>query len=74
MKVLLSPTEISNKVQFIEFKESIVTHVLEIFKHPEDIVKFINTGSIPVIPLPTFTKSVKEYGFTNSNELFTEEK
>ena len=54
--LLLSPTEIREKVHLFEFKELIITHGLEIFKHPADIVKLINIGSIPVIPLPTFTK------------------
>ena len=72
LKVLLSPTERRDKVQFIEFKESIVTHVLANSKHPADILKLINTGSIPVVPLPTFTKVMKEYGFINVNALTTE--
>ena len=71
---MLSPTERRDKVQFIEFKESIITHVLENFKHPGDIMKLINTGSIPVIPLPTFTQVKNEYGFTNADALTTEEK
>ena len=71
---MLSPNERRDKVQFIEFKEWIITHVLENFKHPEDIVKFINMWSINVIPLPMFTKVMKEYGFTNADELTTEGK
>ena len=71
MKVLLSPTERRDKVQFIEFKESIITHVLETFNSPEYIVKLINTGSIAMISLPTFTNVMKEYGFTNSDALNT---
>ena len=74
MKVFLSSTERRDKVQFIEIKESIITHVLENFKNPADIVKLINTGSIHVIPLPTFTKVMKEYGFTNADTLTTDEK
>ena len=70
---MLSPTERGDTFQFIEFKESIITHVLEYFKHPADIVKLINTGSVPVIPLPIFTKVMKEYGVTNANALTTEE-
>ena len=72
MKVLLSPTERRDKVQFIDFKESIITNVLENFKQPADIVKFINPGSITVIPLPKFTNFMKEYDFTNANALTTE--
>ena len=74
LRVLLSPTDRSEKFQFIKFKESIITHILINFKHPADIMKLINTASIPVIPLPTFTKVTKEYGFTNVNALTTEEK
>ena len=74
LKLLLSPTEIRDKFQFIEFKESIIGHVLENFNHPADIVKFINTGLIPMIPLLTFTNIMKEYGFTNSDALTTEGK
>ena len=74
MKLLMLPTERRDKVQFIGFKESIITHALEIFKNPADIVKLINTGSIPVILLPTFTNFMKEYGFTNTDTLTTEGK
>ena len=44
LKLFLLLTEIRNKVQFIDFKESIIAHVLANFKHPADIVKLINTG------------------------------
>ena len=74
MKVLLSPTDRSYKVQFIEFKELNITNILEHFKHPVEIVKLINTGSIPVIPLPAFTKVVKENGYTNAYTLTIEGK
>ena len=74
LKVLLSPTERRDKVQLIDFKELIITHVLANFNHPTDIVKFINTGSIPVIPLPTLIKIINKYGFTNVDALNTEEK
>ena len=59
LKILLSPTEIRDKVQSTEFKKLIITHVLENFKHPADIVKLINTVSIPLILLPTYTKFMK---------------
>ena len=72
MKVFLSPTQRRDKVQYIKFKESVIPHVLENYKHPADIVKLINTGSITVIPLPTFTKVVKGYGLTNAVSLNTE--
>ena len=52
----MSLTEKRDKIQFIEFKESITTHVLANFKQPSDIIKLINMGPIPVIPLPKFTK------------------
>ena len=67
----MSPTERRYKFQFINLKELIITHVIENFKHPADLVKFINTVSIPVILSPTFTKVMKEYGFTNSDKLTT---
>ena len=34
LKVLMLPTKRRDKVYLIEFKKSIITHVLEIFKHP----------------------------------------
>ena len=74
LKVLLSPTDISETVQFMKFKESIITHILINFKHPADIMKLIKTGTIPVIPLPTFTKVMKKYSFTNIDALTTEER
>ena len=63
-----------DKVQFIEFKKSIITHVLANFKHLADIRKLIKPGSIPVIPLPAFTKVVKENGYTNAYTLTIEGK
>ena len=69
MTALLSTTKRMDKVQFIEVKKSIITHVLANFKYPSHIMKLVNTGPIPVIPLPTFTMVMKEYGFTNANEL-----
>ena len=72
LKLLLSPTEKRDTAQFIDFKESIITHVLKNSNHLSDIVKLINTGSILVISLPTFTKIMKEYGFTNIDALTTE--
>ena len=72
LKLLLSPTEKRDTAQFIDFKESIITHVLKNSNHLADIVKLINTGSILVISLPTFTKVMKEYGFTNIDALTTE--
>ena len=72
LKLLLSPTEKRDTAQFIDFKESIITHVLTNSNHLSDIVKLINTGSILVISLPTFTKVMKEYGFTNIDALTTE--
>ena len=74
LKVFLSQTERRDKVQFIKFKELIITHVLAIFKHPADIVKLINTSSIPVIPLPIFKKFMRKYGFTKVDALTTEGK
>ena len=59
LEVLMSLTDRRDKVQFIEFKELITPHVLENFKQPSYIVKLINMGSIPMIPLPTFTKVMK---------------
>ena len=74
LKVFLSPTERREKFQFIKFKELIITHVLANFKHPSHIMKLVNTGPIPVIPLPTFTMVMKEYGFTNVDKLNTSKK
>ena len=71
LRLFLSPTERRDMVQFIKFKELIITNILENINHPADIVKLISMGSIPVIPLPTFTKVVKEYGFTNADGLTT---
>ena len=59
LEVLMSLNDRRDKVQFIEFKESITPHVLGNFKQPSYIVKLINMGSIPMIPLPTFTKVMK---------------
>ena len=70
----MSPTEIKDKVHYIQFKESIITHVLTNLKHLADMVTLINIGSMPIIPLPTFTKVMIEYGFTNDNTLTTEER
>ena len=72
LKLLLSPTEKRDTAQFIDFKESIITHVKANFKHPADIVKLVNTGSIPMVPLARFTKFVKKYGFANADALTTE--
>ena len=74
MKVFLLPTERRDKVQYIYFKELIITHVLAYFKHPADIMKLANTGSIHVIPLPTFTNVMNKYGFTYAYTTTTEEK
>ena len=74
LKVLLSPTKRRGKVQYIKFKESIITHVLANFNYPSDILTLINTGSIPIIPLPTFTTVMTEYVFTNNYPLTTEGK
>ena len=67
LKVLMLPTKRRDELYLIKFKELVITHVLTNFKYPADIVILINTGSIPVIPLPTFTKTMKEYGFTNTD-------
>ena len=42
LKIFLSQTEIMENFQFINFKESIITHVKANFNHPADIVELIN--------------------------------